>query len=84
MMYRTPSYGDSQFDTYFFEKNLQGDIIAVYGESGNKLCTFKYDAWGNSAISYESGVPSATKWFLRDYCVFRYRGYYYDSEDGFN
>ena len=28
-------------------------------------------------------MPSATKWFLNDHCVFRYRGYYYDSETGY-
>ena len=83
MKYRTPSYSVGAFDYYFFEKNLQGDIIAVYSGAGTKLCTFKYDAWGYSTISYESGVPSATKWFLRDHCTFRYRGYYYDTETGF-
>ena len=83
MKYRTPSYGESTFDYYFFEKNLQGDIIAVYSGAGTKLCTFKYDAWGNSTISYETGVASSTKWFLNDHCVFRYRGYYYDSETGY-
>ena len=83
MKYRTPSYGESTFDYYFFEKNLQGDIIAVYSGAGTKLCTFKYDAWGYSTISYESGVASSTKWFLNDHCVFRYRGYYYDSETGY-
>ena len=36
-----------------------------------------------STISYETGVASSTKWFLNDYCVFRYRGYYYDTETGF-
>ena len=84
LKYRTPSYAEGEFDCYFFEKNLQGDIIAVYSGAGTRLCTLKYDAWGNSTISYETGVASSTKWFLSDYCVFRYRGYYYDSEDGFN
>ena len=30
MKYRTPSYANGVFDCYFFEKNMQGDIIAVY------------------------------------------------------
>ena len=83
MKYRTPSYSVGAFDYYFFEKNLRGDIVAVYDDAGTKLCTFNYDAWGYSTISYESGVASSTKWFLNDHCVFRYRGYYYDTETGF-
>lgn len=74
--YRTPSYAAEEFDYYFFEKNLQGDIVAVYDDAGTKLCTFKYDAWGYSTISYESGVASSTKWFLNDHRVFRYHVYY--------
>ena len=34
MQYRTSSYAEDVFDTYYFEKNLQGDIVSVYNESG--------------------------------------------------
>ena len=36
MKYRTPSYGESTFDYYFFEKNLQGDIIAIHESNLNQ------------------------------------------------
>ena len=38
---------EGTFYTYLFEKNLQGDIIAVYNTSGTKLISYYYDAWGN-------------------------------------
>ncbi len=40
------------FDTYYFEKNLQGDIIAVYNESGTRLVSYTYDAWDNHTICF--------------------------------
>ena len=79
MMYRTPSYSDYAFDYYFFEKNLQGDIIAIYNASGTKIGSYTYDAWGNcTATSYISGYN-----FILHNNPFRYRGYYYDSETGY-
>ena len=47
MQYRTSSMNEGVFYTFWFEKNLQGDIIAVYNESGTKLISYTYDAWGN-------------------------------------
>ena len=35
MQYRTSSYAQGVFDTYYFEKNLHGDILYVYDASGN-------------------------------------------------
>ena len=34
MQYRTTSYAEGIFDVFWFEKNLQGDIIAVYCDAG--------------------------------------------------
>ena len=31
---------------YYYEKNLQGDITAIYNTSGLKLAEYVYDAWG--------------------------------------
>ena len=55
MQYRTSSYAENVFDTFYFEKNLQGDIVAVYNSSGTKLVTYKYDAWGNHTTAYSNG-----------------------------
>ena len=51
MQYRTTSYAANTFDTFYFEKNLQGDIIAVYNASGVKVLSYTYDAWGNHTVS---------------------------------
>ena len=44
MQYRTSSYSQNVFDTFYFEKNLQGDIIAVYNASGTKVVSYIYTA----------------------------------------
>ena len=76
MMYRTTSYAINTFDVFWFEKNLQGDIVAVYGGSGTKFVTYEYDAWGNQTVSYSNGGGSTGA----QYNPFRYRGYYYDTD----
>lgn len=77
--YRRPSYASGVFDGYFFEKNLQGDVVAIYNQSGTKLISYTYDAWGFATISYLNGGGSTAARFN----PFRYRGYYFDSETGF-
>ena len=34
MMYRNSSYADKQFDYYLYEKDVFGNIIAIYNASG--------------------------------------------------
>ena len=77
LKYRTPSYANGVFDCYFFEKNLQGNIVAIYNESGAKVGTYTYDAWGNCTN------PTSGYNFILSNNPFRYRGYYYDTETGF-
>jgi RHS repeat-associated protein len=57
--------------SYFYVKNLQGDVISVVGEGGEIVNTYSYDAWG-SLLSCDEEVPQPI----------RYRGYYYDGESG--
>ena len=79
MRYRTSSYAEGVFDEYLFEKNLQGDVVAVYNTSGTKLVSYKYDAWGKVTTTYHnSGSTTGAR-----YNPFRYRGYYYDEDTGF-
>ena len=62
---------------YYFQKNLQGDIIAILNENSQVVAKYKYDAWGVPTIaSDKSGCYIAT------INPFRYRGYYYDYETG--
>lgn len=79
MQYRTSSYSDGIFDTFLFEKNLQGDIIAVYDESGIKQVSYTYDAYGAVTATYYNGGSNTGA----RYNPFRYRGYYFDNTSGF-
>ncbi len=80
MQYRRNSMDVGEFYTFWFEKNLQGDIVAVYNSAGIKVISYSYDAWGNCTTTNHniSGTNS-----YATYNPFRYRGYYYDSELGF-
>ncbi|MBO4309180.1 MAG: RHS repeat-associated core domain-containing protein, partial [Clostridia bacterium] len=76
MQYREPSMAEGSFYTFWFEKNLQGDIVAVYNETGTKLISYAYDAWGNFRTTTHN--RSGTNAYAA-YNPFRYRGYYYDD-----
>ena len=76
--YRASTYAENVWDTYFYEKNLQGDIVAVYSDTGVLLTTYVYDAWGNFSVSYSNGGASTTA----TKNPFTYRGYYYDGDLG--
>ena len=80
LQYRTTNYDPGKFDTYYFEKNWQGDILAVYTEAGVKIGSYKYDAWGNCTVSEVSSATTLQKSIVRTRNPFRYRGYYYDTE----
>ena len=66
------------FQSYYFEKNLQGDIVAIYNSSGTKIGSYTYDAWGNVTTNYHTS--NSTESFVVTHNPFRYRGYYYDSD----
>ena len=80
MQYRTESMSAGKFYTFWFERNLQGDIVAVYNEDGVKVCTYTYDAWGNVTLTW---VNSLATNLYAVYNPFKYRGYYHDTETGF-
>lgn len=71
--------GNVESQTVYYEKNIQGDIIALLNFSGEKIAQYSYDAWGNVTEStYEAGceVPYNLNHI-------GYRGYYRDNETGF-
>ena len=78
MRYRTHTQSSGSWTTYWFEKNMFGDVVAIYNSSGTKILSYKYDAWGNftSTTHAADSIGGASK------NPFRYRGYYYDSETG--
>ena len=77
MRYRTSSMAEGVFYTFWFDKNLQGDVVAVYNETGAKVLSYTYDAWGNktTTVHNSSGTNSYAQ-----YNALTYRGYYFDSE----
>ena len=77
MMYHEASYSENQWDVFWFEKNMQGDIVAVYSEAGTKLVSYTYDAWGNFRSTYHNGGSSSSPIGNNP---FLYRGYYYDRD----
>ena len=81
MEYRNNTYPEGGFDLYLFETNLQGDVIGVYSEVGEKIINYTYDAWGNCAMTASANVTAGTD-FAAAFNPFRYRGYYYDTELG--
>lgn len=83
MQYRTSNYASRVFDAYFFEKNVQGDIIGVYNSTGKKIGAYTYDAWGKCSLSGANGNTILEDKVVTFYNPFRYRGYYYDYETGF-
>ena len=82
LKYRTSAYEAGVFDCFFFEKNLQGDIIAVYNSTGKRIGSYTYDAWGNFNYSLASGNTALETRIVFRLNPFRYRGYYYDVETG--
>ena len=67
-------YNDEPF---YFQKNLQGDIIAVVNTTAEVVARYSYDAWGVCTVTQdtsECGIASINP--------FRYRGYFYDEEIG--
>ena len=76
---------------YYYRKNLQGDVIAVYDDNGHMECRYDYDAWGrhrcrleNGTVIYDSatGPVSGYENHIGIRNAIRYRSYYWDSETG--
>ena len=61
-------------DRYYFDRNLRGDVIAIYNNSGTKIATYSYDSWGNCT------TKTLVSNNFSNYNPIRYRGYYYDRE----
>ena len=62
---------------YYFQRNLQGDVVAIYDTNGTLKAKYLYDAWGNCTISSET-----TSYDVANANPIRYRGYYYDDDTG--
>lgn len=68
-----------EWEIFYFERDLLGNITAVYSAEGVKLVSYLYDAWGNFTTTYHNGGEDTAA----SLNPFKYRGYYYDSDLGF-
>ncbi len=68
-------------NVYYYEKNLQGDIIAIKDSNNNTMAIYEYDSFGKieriidnngKLITDESNIALINQ--------FRYRSYFYDNE----
>lgn len=66
---------------YYYQKNLQGDVIAIYSNIGERVAEYLYDAWGK-VLRVTNHTSDHTPDCIGDLNPFRYRGYYYDTETG--
>ncbi len=89
-----PTAASPYWQYYYFGKNLQGDVIALYRSDYNStnktytptlVATYTYDPWGAPTGIYSaSGTAiSQTASNVAAYNPFRYRGYRYDGDTGF-
>ena len=65
---------DTNESVYYYQRNLLGDVIAIYDTTGNKVVEYAYDAWGNCTIK-----GTTTNYVVAHANPIRYRGYYYDE-----
>ena len=60
---------------YYYQKNIQGDILKIFDGNGTLYAEYGYDAWGKCTIKTNvNGIAKINP--------FRYRGYYLDDETG--
>ena len=76
MQYHGASYAEDVWDVYWYEKNIFGDVVAIYDEAGVKLISYEYDAYGRCWSMQHNGGYGTTAYNN----PFRYRGYYYDKD----
>ena len=82
-----PTDASSYWVYYYFAKNLQGDVVAIYqyGSSPTLIAKYTYDPYGQIlSVTNASGTAiAANASHVANYNPFRYRGYHYDADTGF-
>ena len=68
--------GDAAPQLFYYQRNLQGDVVAIYNANGVKQAGYAYDAYGNCKIVNSTNIN------LANTNPIRYRGYYFDDETG--
>jgi RHS repeat-associated protein len=63
--------------SYYYVRNLQGDVTKIVTSSGATVTEYVYDSWGK--VISTSGSMASTVGAKN---AIRYRGYYFDTETG--
>lgn len=64
-------------ESYYYVRNMQGDVNSIIDENGEVVVNYVYDTWGK--VISVSGTLADT---IGEQNPIRYRGYYYDTETG--
>ena len=86
-----PTDTSPNWQYYYFGKNIQGDVIALYRSDYNSsngtysptlVATYSYDPWGTPTGIYDANGNSISQTadHVAAYNPFRYRGYRYDGD----
>ena len=67
-------------ETYYYVKNIQGDVLCVTDVSGAPLAYYTYDAWGNFTFTPDTNATNQQVLHVYTFNPATYRGYYYDNE----
>jgi RHS repeat-associated protein len=68
---------------YYFTYNWRGDIIGIYTEAGTLVAKYLYDSWGKLvSVTDQNGNAITDMNHIGNMNSLRYRGYYYDTENG--
>ena len=81
--------------TYYYKKNIFGDVLSIINSSGQEIVKYVYDAWGkHKTFVLDNGnfvdIETQTSYtqsgsnnkVIAELNPFRYRSYYYDTETG--
>lgn len=75
---------ENQQATFYFAKNVFGDIVTVYDDDGEAMVTYSYDAWG--CVTAKAHGKTATEIIAAlvalMFTPITYRGYNYDLNTG--
>lgn len=67
--------------TFYYIKNIQGDVVCVTDSNGTPIVNYTYDAWGYPSVSPSS--DETDNYYMMMVCAFNpvtYRGYLFDME----
>ena len=67
-------------EVYYYEKNIQEDVLAIRNINHVVVAKYIYDAWGNHKVLNPNGTENTSSSFIGNINPIRYRSYYYDID----